>query len=87
MNSNAPADEAPNDASYSYGRLDDDGYGHTPKQSRQGSSRNPGSSLPRWVQFYFDLASFAASSESVDIIIDFILHFRLFVPLLILTVP
>jgi len=46
MNSNAPADEAPNDASYSYGRLDDDGYGHTPKQSRQGSSRNPGSSLP-----------------------------------------
>lgn len=54
MNSNAPAEEAPNDGSYSYGRLDDDGFGHTPKQSRQGSNRNPGHSLPRLVEVLLD---------------------------------
>ena len=53
MNSNAPGDEAPNDGSYSYGRLDDDGYRQTPKQSRPDSSKNPGHSLPRFVALIY----------------------------------
>ena len=42
----AEEDEAPPaDGTYSYGRLEEDGY--TPAQKREPSDRNPANSLPR----------------------------------------